>query len=140
MILGNNHNDLKVKRLVNEEVGEPFSLVERIKQGGIGSQRMLIKGASEDLAKCLAPDQDLKYASIELRPKGIIVYLRNKVNEYIWVIPYYKLSVYKSEFFSLHADGFKLRFHLGSVFPSNAKFIAKMLDQRALQISSHPLN
>ena len=140
MILNNNHNDSEIRRQVDEALGKPYSLLERIKQGGIGSGRLLIHDASEPLANCLAKDHDLKYASMELRPKGIILYLRNKINEYMWIIPYYKLSIYKSDWFSVHADGMRMRFHVKSVYPYNAKFVSKLMDRKAQHSIPSPLD
>lgn len=127
MILGMNSNDKERRKLIDDCVGKPFSLMERIKKGGIGSRRMLIESASGEFEKCFGYNNDLKYANIELRPKGILIYIKNKVNDYVWVVPYYQLVIFQNRFFSLHANGLKIQFNMKSVYPANRQFIKKML-------------
>ena len=119
--------DRQTRALVNEKMGKPFSLLKRVKLLGIGSTRMIIEKVSPQLMQYLGTSSSLDYANIELRPQGIIIHFRQKMREYIWLIPYYHLQTYQSEFFSIHAQGHFMKFRLNSVYPLNKKFIRKML-------------
>ena len=109
-------------------VGKPFSFIERIKQGGIGSSRFIIESKSPklDLGKLKFGETD--YGNIELRPKGIIVHYTRKLERFSWIIPYYRLVIYNSQFFSIHANGNFIQFLKNKNYISNKKFIDKMID------------
>jgi hypothetical protein len=109
-------------------VGKSFSFLERIKQGGIGSSRLIIESISPklDLGKLKFAETD--YGNIELRPKGIIVHYTRKLERFSWIIPYYRLVIYNSQFFSIHANGNFIQFSKNKNYIANKKFIDKMID------------
>lgn len=109
-------------------VGKSFSFLERIKQGGIGSSRLIIESLSPklDLGKLKFAETD--YGNIELRPKGIIVHYTRKLERFSWIIPYYRLVIYNSQFFSIHANGKFIQFSKNKNYIANKKFINKMID------------
>ena len=80
---------------INELVGKPFGLFERIKEGGVGSGKLLITKADKDIENLLILDHNLNYCNIEMRPNGIIVYFRVLLETYALIIPYYKLVIFK---------------------------------------------
>jgi hypothetical protein len=49
-------------------IGKPFSLMQRIKQGGIGSSRFVIQKISSNLNLSKLKFSEIDYANIELRP------------------------------------------------------------------------
>ena len=109
-------------------VGKSFSFLERIKQGGIGSSRLIIESISPklDLGKLKFSETD--FGNIELRPKGIIVHYTRKLERFSWIIPYYRLVIYNSQFFSIHANGNFIQFSKNKNYIANKKFIDKMID------------
>ncbi len=108
-------------------VGNPFSFMERIKHRGIGSSRFVIESISPklDLGKLKFSETD--YGNIELRPKGIILHYTRKLERFSWVIPYYKLTVYDAQYFSIHANGSAIQFLKNNNYKGNKKFIEKMI-------------
>ena len=60
-----------------------------------------MRTTSEKLAQCFGKSQDIKFVIIELRKKGIIVHIRNAVNNYVWLIPFHHLSIFKSDLLSI---------------------------------------
>jgi len=108
-------------------VGKSFSFLERIKQGGIGSSRLIIESISPklDLGKLKFSETD--FGNIELRPKGIIVHYTRKLERFSWIIPYYRLVIYNSQFFSIHANGNFIQFSKNKNYIANKKFIDKMI-------------
>jgi hypothetical protein len=108
-------------------VGKSFSFIERIKQGGIGSSRLIIKSKSPKLDLGKLKFSEIDYGNIELRPKGVIVHYTIKLERFSWVIPYYRLVIYNTQFFSIHANGNCIQFLKNKNYVTNKKFIDKMI-------------
>ena len=136
-IFNNNHNDKEITQALNKLVGKPFSLIDRFKQKGIGSRRIVVESFSPGLFHYFDDDNDLKKVNFELRPKGIIVYIKNKINDYKWAIPYYALHIYNTQTFSIHAHGNFLKFKQNEVFPYNQNFFDQVMSARNLVMSTH---
>ncbi len=109
-------------------VGKKMTLLERIKHGGIGSGRLMIQHMSPKLNLAKLKFSEVDYGNIELRPKGIIVHYTRKLERFSWVIPYYRLVIYNSDFFSIHANGNFIQFLKNKNYTENKKFINKMVD------------
>ncbi|MDT0606313.1 hypothetical protein [Croceitalea rosinachiae] len=107
--------------------GKPFSLIQRIKQGGIGSSRLMIHKISPKLNLGKLKFSEIDYANIELRPKGIIVHFTKKLERFSWIIPYYRLVIYNAQSFSIHANGNFIQFLKNKNYKQNKKFIDKMV-------------
>ncbi|MCO4822508.1 MAG: hypothetical protein KC469_10600 [Flavobacteriaceae bacterium] len=115
----------------NEEsevlVGKRFTIFERLQLGGIGSSRLVIENTSEKLRLGKLKFSELDYGNIELRPKGIIIHYTRKLERFAWIIPYYRLVVYNSQFFSIHANGNFIQFLKNKNYMENKKFINRMI-------------
>jgi len=112
----------------DETLGKTFSFFEKIKIGGIGSSKLMIEEFSTKLEPKNIESSSIKYANIELRPKGIIVHYTNKLDRYSWLIPYYRLVVYNTETYSIHSNGSFIKFIKNTNYSDNKKFINKMID------------
>lgn len=108
-------------------VGNSFGLLERIKQGGIGSGRFIIDTMSPQLNLGKLKFSEIDYGNIELRPKGIIVHYTNKLERFSWIVPYYRLVIYNAQSFSIHANGKFIKFLKNKNYRENRKFIDKMV-------------
>ena len=122
-----NKDDLKE---INEIVGKPFSLLNKIKLGGIGSKRWIIQGVAAQMNALIEGITEINYANIELRPNGIIVHITKQLDRYCWAIPYHKIVLFNSSFFSIHADGNYIRFAKNINFQESKNFIRKMIAQK----------
>lgn len=111
-------------------VGRPFNLLERIKKGGIGSGRLVIHKISPKLNLGKLKFSETDYANIELRPRGVIVHYTRKLERFSWIIPYYRLVVYNSQSFSIHANGSFIQFQKNRNYKENKKFIEKMIQRK----------
>lgn len=131
MIYDTSYHDLRILRLINLAVGKPFSVKERFKLKGIGSPRMIINSASKDIISKLPTDLSDQKASIELRPKGIIIHFKKFTEHFSWVIPYYKLVMYSSEHISIYEDTSFMKFSKNILRKSQLKFIKKVIDNKA---------
>ena len=93
--------------------------------GGIGSRRMVISSISEEYRQYLKADHYQSLANIELRPKGIIIHFRHKLQAYSWVMPYDTLIISFKASLLLESDGKFIEFNETR---GNEKFIERMMD------------
>ena len=129
------YKDKERDELIDAEMGIPYSLVAKIKLGGIGSRRMIIEDMSVNMSHLKSKVEDLQYGSIELRPQGIIVHVNLGLDVFAWTIPFYRLSIYNGDFFTIHGNGDYLQFNKEKSWLENKVFIKKML---RLKLESSP--
>ena len=67
------------------------------------------------------------YGNIEIRPKGVIIHYTRKLERFSWVVPYYQLVIYNTQFFSIHANGNYIQFLKNNNYIANKKFINKIV-------------
>ena len=128
MILNTTYLDKEKERIINELVGSKLSFWKSITIGR-GSHRMIIDEYSNDFIRFFKPTSNLLYGNIEIREKGIFVRIAIKNYETIsWLIPYYKLSIFRSKYFSIHSSGSFLKFRRDSKYNMNLKFIKNLLN------------
>ena len=114
--------------MFNDLLGKPYSLIQAIKIGGIGSKRMIIDEVSPDFLKYINTVSDINYGNIELREGGILVHINKGLQNFSWAIPTYKVHIYKTNGFSIHADGNFVRFKNNKLLKENKKFLDKIID------------
>ena len=95
MLFNISYNDEKIRIKIDNLVGKPFSLVERLKKGGIGSGKLIITKADKEIENLLILDKNINYCNIEKRKNGIIIMFRSLLETFALVIPYYKLIIFK---------------------------------------------
>ncbi|MDT7827903.1 hypothetical protein RQM65_04400 [Pricia sp. S334] len=131
MLVNVSYNDRKVTRKIDAEVGKPFTLKERWAIGGIGSPQLFITETSIEIRNLLILDNNRDQCNVELRPKGVVVRFRSRLETYALVIPFYKLSIYKGDLaiYSIYRDHhfIKVRADTKAV----QKFFRKLLDYKA---------
>jgi hypothetical protein len=113
---------------INDLLGEPYSFVKAIKLGGVGSKRMIIDDVSPGFLKLINAVSDINYGNIELREKGIVIHINKGLKNFSWAIPYYQLHTYKTEGFSIHAQGNFVRFKNNKLLKENKNFIDKIIN------------
>lgn len=118
----NEENEL----IIEDLVGKPFSLRKKLMMGGVGSGRMVIEEVSPKLELTLLNGQDLNYANIELRPKGILIRITRRLDNFTWIIPYYQLHIYKTQGLSIHGQGQFLHFRENQMLHNNKPFFKKL--------------
>ncbi|WP_394970320.1 hypothetical protein [uncultured Croceitalea sp.] len=131
MLLNVSYNDKKITSKIDEEVGKPFTIKERLKLSGIGSPKLFIKETSVEIHNLLILDNNRNSCNIEMRPKGIIVRFRSLLETYALVIPYYKLTIYKGDFaiYSIYRDHYFIK--VLSDTKAIQKYFRKLLDYKA---------
>ncbi len=130
MIFNSTYTDKEKDLEVNEMVGFRFSFISSIRLNGVGSKRLIIEEVSHKFKKIIKQKNDIIYSNIEIRKNGILVYIAEGLKRYTWVIPYYKLVIYKTPNFSIHCDGNFIRFSNNLNKKENTKFFKKIIDHK----------
>ena len=140
MILSANKNTKEFNKTLTNLVGKKFSLLERIRMGGIGSGKLIVSEYSTNLQPCFGNQQDTKFVIAEVCEKGLIIYIKNAINDYVWLIPYYQLSLFKSTHYSIHSNGNFVKVDLKSLEQqNNMSFIKKLEQLRMMHLTNHDL-
>lgn len=130
MILNTTHNNKEHKQLLEDLVGKAFTFLESFKMKGVGSKRMIVGEVSPNLQNYMNTVADINYANIELRKKGILIFINKGLQNFTWAIPYYQLVMYKTNGASIHAQGKFIHFKNNKTFKENKRFFKKMLDEK----------
>tara|TARA_B100000401_G_scaffold233542_1_gene158164 strand:+ start:19 stop:429 length:411 start_codon:yes stop_codon:yes gene_type:complete len=130
MLLNISYNSDKNKELILSLVGKPYNIWSLIKIGKIGSPRLQIISASKEISKLLSYDNNIDWCNIELRPKGVIIRFRSLLETYGLIIPYYKLTLFKSDSneYSFYCDTIKIK--VIAKTKNSIDFIKKILIQK----------
>lgn len=128
MILNATYFNREHKKMITDLIGKSYSFFETLQMGGVGSKRMIIDEVSPNLEQYMNKVSGVNYANIEMRPKGIIIYVNKGLENFTWIIPYYQLVFYKINGASIHAQGKFIHFRSNVTFKENATFLKKLLD------------
>lgn len=137
MIINTTYSNKDNDSLIDNLVGNSYGLLKRLQMRGIGSGRMIIEKVSPKLERALLNGPDLNYANIELRPKGILVRITRRLDNFTWIIPYYQLYTYRSKGFSIHGQGEFLKFRNDRFLQNNKEFIKKMINLKVIFTKDH---
>jgi len=132
MILNTTYTNKDNDATIDNLVGKPYSFFTKLRMKGIGSGRMIIDKVSPKLNRALLNGPDLNYANIELRPKGILVRITRRLDNFTWIIPYYQLYTYMTNGLSIHGQGEFLHFRNDRFYKNNKEFIRKMLNLKVI--------
>ena len=125
------YKDKETDKLINEEMGDAYSLIKKLQLGGIGSRRMVIEHFSENMNHLKLKVSGLQYGNIEIRPKGIILHINQGVYTYAWTIPHFRLSIYNGDFFTLHGNGNYIQFNKEKSWKENRNFLQKLIQLKS---------
>ncbi|MCP9201500.1 hypothetical protein MKO06_16440 [Gramella sp. GC03-9] len=131
MLLNISYNRPAISERINNEVGKPFTLFERVKLKGTGSPKLQITSSSIDIHNLLVLDNNANVCNVEMRNRGIIVMFRSLLETYALIIPYFKLNLYKgkAEEYSIYMDHYFIKVKADT--PGIHKFFKKILDYKA---------
>ena len=138
MIFNSTYTDKEKELEVEKLIGKKYGLISSIRLNGVGSKRLIVQETSQNLKKIIIQKSDLIYSNIEIRSGGVIVFIAEGLNRYSWVIPYYKLVIYKTPNYSIHSDGNFIRFSNDLNIKENLNFFKKLIKHKTLR--NHQLN
>jgi hypothetical protein len=128
MIFNTTHKNKDTEAIIDNLISAPYSFFEAIKMKGTGSKRMMVVNTSEGFRNVINTVSDINYGNIEIRKKGILVHINKGLKNYSWAIPFYQLYMYKTDGFSIHAQGNFVQFKNNKLLKENKKFIDKLID------------
>jgi hypothetical protein len=137
MLKNISYNNLNVIDEINKLVGKPYSFLEKIKRGGVGSKKLLITKADKLIENLLLLDQNINNCNIEIRSSGIIIYFRSLLETYGLIIPYYKLVIFKvsENEYTLNVDSKFVKIKIKS--KKDYTFIRKIMEEKAKNTKNH---
>ena len=137
MLFNVSYNDERIKNKINSLVGDSFSLLERLKKGGIGSGKLIITKADKEIENLLILDKNINYCNIEKRKNGIIIMFRSLLETFALVIPYYKLIIFKvtADEYTFNIDHKFLKIKVKN--KSDHNFIRSITDDKVKNSSSY---
>ena len=130
------YKDKETDKLINEEMGNAYSLIKKLQLGGIGSRRLIIEYFSENMNHLKLKVSGLQYGNIEIRPKGIILHINQGIYTYAWTIPFFRLSIYNGDFFTIHGNGNYIQFNKEKSWKENRNFLQKLIRLKSKYNSS----
>ena len=138
MLANVTYNNKAQRESIDSLVGKPFTLMNRLKLGGVGSPKLHVVSSSKEIDSLLVLDHNENTCNIELRPNGIILRFRSLLETYGLIIPYYKLSVFKGtgEAYSIHMEHHKISISTKS---KNVREFFKKIQQQKACISRYYL-
>ena len=138
MLVNTSYRNPEIEKKVDNEVGKPFSIKERLILGGVGSPPLEIQSASTSIYNLLSLDNGRNRCNLELRPNGVLLRFRARLDTYTLVIPFYKLVLYKGDFaqYSIYRDNHFVKVKADT--KAIQKFFTKILDAKASSISESP--
>lgn len=128
MLHNTTHVNKDTEETINNLVGKSYTFFESLKLKGVGSKRMMVSEVSIDFKDVMNTVADINYGNIEIRKKGILIHINKGLKNYSWPIPFYQLHLYKTNGFSVHAQGNFIRFRNNKLLKENKKFIDRLLD------------
>ena len=135
MLKNLSYKDPQIEKQINSLVGEEFSLMKKLKLKGAGSRKLYIKKCDNEIYDLLRNDYELSVCNIEIRPKGIIIYINSNLETYGLIIPYYKLVIFKvgDKDYTINADTNFLKIRVKNT--SDHGFMKKVNSQKAEYLS-----
>jgi hypothetical protein len=131
MLKNISYNNPKIIDEINNYVGKPYTILKRLKIGGIGSSKLIINSADSIIENLLNLDNNLNYCNIEIRPKGIIIHFKSLLETYGLIVPFYKLKIFKGKAneYSIYIDNFFIKVNASE--KNEHDFLKKILRLRA---------
>ena len=131
MLKNISYNNPKIIDEINNYVGKPYTILKRLKIGGIGSSRLIINSADSIIENLLNLDNNLNYCNIEIRTKGIIIHFKSLLETYGLIVPFYKLKIFKGKAneYSIYIDNFFIKVNASE--KNEHDFFKKILRLRA---------
>lgn len=138
MLSNVSYNNKAQREEIDNLVGKPFTLMNRLKLGGVGSPKLHVVSSSKEIDSLLVLDHNENTCNIELRPNGIILRFRSLLETYGLIIPYYKLTVFKGtgDAYSIHMEHHKVSISAKS---KNVREFFKKIQQQKASISGNYL-
>jgi len=139
MLLNASHNNLEVRKKIDDTLGKLIPLRKRLKMKGTGLGHLVIKDASIHIHNLLILDSNRNLCNIEIRPKGILVGFRSLLESYALIVPYWKLCLYKGQAatYSIYNDQYYIKIAAKVSDKHIHRFMKRIQDEKIAQLPLH---
>src|SRR5699024_228412 len=136
MLLNLSNNPEEIKSILKKEVGNSFDLKTNQALNGVDSGLLIINSGSIEIVNLLILNQGINKCNIEIREDGILVRFQINMENYVLVIPFYKLKINKSQAdeYTIYRDGYFIKIKADGV--NIHDFMRKIRKQKAEHWSS----
>jgi len=133
------NNSREVNRQIDAVVGQAWGILSRKRWQGIASERLVVTNATGKVEQLFGGRFTQHFANMELRPGGIIIRVRYRLEVYGIVIPFAKLTLFKNNSgeVNIHFDGDKITLRNYQGRAINQHFIKKLLEEKATYFQEH---
>jgi hypothetical protein len=139
MVFDTSYFDRNIKEQIDELVGNPFGLLDRLKMNGIGCGRLRVHQVSPDIQVKIPTDLSDFFVSFELRPKGVILHFKKYTEHFSWAIPYYRLTIYQSRMLSIYEGNTFMKFRLLDLHKTHQTFFRKLISSKTAFMDNYSL-
>ena len=140
MLLAYSYDSKEKDRVIEGQVGRSFGWRARFKLGGTGSQKFVIRSANQEITSLFDHQSGEIFTNIELRTKGIALWLRSRVDVYLVLIPYYQLSVFRNGgMINVYGGQWRLQLKPAHNQMLNTKFLNKLLKLKSEYVEESSL-
>jgi hypothetical protein len=128
------YNSRDVNRQIDAAIGRPWGIFSKKRWQGIGSERLVVSNATGKVEQLFGGRFTQNFANIELRPRGVLIRVRYRLEVYGIVIPFAKLTLFKNNpgEVNIHFDGDKITLRNYQGRAVNQHFISKLLAEKAI--------
>lgn len=138
MLVNITYSSKKKQAEITGYVGPPFSLIERIRMKGVGTSKMQIVEASDNIVALLQDRRNTHYSYLELRPKGLMVGFQSRLQNFVFLIPFWQLNIYyNGGVLSIYSNDsfFKLKPPFNGVV--DKRYLKKVLNLKSKYLSQN---
>ena len=127
------YNSRETNKKIDATVGPAFGVLSKARWQGIGSERLIITNATGKLGEVFGGKFTQNFANIEMRPAGVIIRVRYRLEVYGIVIPYAKLTLFKNNpgEVNVYGDGLQMTLKNYQGRAINQRFIQKLVEAKA---------
>jgi len=131
MLFKTSQNQKKIRENLFVICGNPYSLLQKIKNGFYGSPKyLLLKISPKNFEIDFEEYTDLVYCTFELRSKGVAVYFRHKNEEYVLMSRYNQISFLNNDgVLEVQINNYIMKLKVADT-KSHKRFIQKFIESR----------
>lgn len=135
MLFKTSQNQKKIRENLFAICGNPYTLVQKIKNGFYGSPKyLLLKIRPKNFEIDFAEYTDLVYCTFELRAKGVAVYFRHKNEEYVLMSRYNQISFLNNDgLLEVQINNYTIKLNVVDN-KGHKRFIRKFIDCRNISM------
>lgn len=136
MIFNITYSNKQTERQINEMMGRPFSFIQRLRMGGVGTSKLQIVEASIKIADLIQDRSSSHYCYLELRPKGLLVGFQSHLRTFVLCVPFHELSIYyNGGLLSIYGQSASLKLSAPFNGSVDKKYLSKVLQMKSEYLS-----